>query len=54
MASQIRDSHYPFPKAYERPRPVTAEDIAVNKCASPYIGEPFGQNSVGGKWLMGE
>ena len=24
-----------------------------NKCASPYIGERFGENSVGGKWLMG-
>jgi hypothetical protein len=23
------------------------------KCASPYIGERFGENSVGGKWLMG-
>ena len=23
-----------------------------NKCASPYIGERFGQNGVGGKWLM--
>jgi hypothetical protein len=25
-----------------------------NKCASPYIGERFGENSVGGKWLMGK
>jgi hypothetical protein len=25
-----------------------------NKCASPSIGEPFGEYSVGGKWLMGE
>jgi len=24
-----------------------------NKCASPYIGERFGENGVGGKWLMG-
>src|ERR1035437_9375645 len=24
-----------------------------NKCASPYIGERFGENSVGGKWLIG-
>jgi hypothetical protein len=24
-----------------------------NKYASPYIGERFGENSVGGKWLMG-
>jgi hypothetical protein len=23
------------------------------KCPSPYIGERFGENSVGGKWLMG-
>jgi hypothetical protein len=23
-----------------------------NKCASPYIGERLGENSVGGKWLM--
>jgi hypothetical protein len=23
------------------------------KYASPYIGERFGENSVGGKWLMG-
>ena len=24
-----------------------------NKCTSPYIGERFGENSVGGKWLIG-
>ena len=24
-----------------------------NKCASPYMGERFGENGVGGKWLMG-
>ena len=24
-----------------------------NKYASSYIGEPFGENSVGGKWLIG-
>ena len=24
-----------------------------NKCASPYIGQRFDENSVGGKWLMG-
>ena len=24
-----------------------------NKCASPYIGERFDENGVGGKWLMG-
>jgi hypothetical protein len=24
-----------------------------NKCASPYIGERFGEISVGGKWLIG-
>jgi hypothetical protein len=24
-----------------------------NKCASPYIGERFCENGVGGKWLMG-
>jgi hypothetical protein len=26
---------------------------AENKCASPYIGERFGENGVGGKWLIG-
>ena len=40
-------------KVYEGTRPLTAEDIAAKKCASPYIGERFGENSVGGKWLMG-
>jgi len=30
------------------------EDIAAKKCAAPYIGERFGENSVGGKWLMGK
>ena len=29
------------------------EDIAAKKCASPYMGERFGENSVGGKWLIG-
>jgi hypothetical protein len=24
-----------------------------NKCAPSYIGERFGENSVGGKWLIG-
>ena len=34
--------------------PVTnLEAGCENKCASPYIGERFGENSVGGKWLMG-
>jgi hypothetical protein len=28
-------------------------DPYENKCASPYIGERFGENSVGGNWLMG-
>jgi hypothetical protein len=33
--------------------PVTnLEAGCENKCASPYIGEPFRENSVGGKWLM--
>src|ERR1017187_2526407 len=40
-------------KVYEGTRPLTAEDIAAKKCASPYIGQRFGENSVGGKWLMG-
>ena len=35
--------------------PVTnLEAGCENKCASPYIGERFGENSVGGKWLMGK
>ena len=29
------------------------EASCVKKCASPYIREQFGENSVGGKWLMG-
>ena len=34
--------------------PVTnLEAGCENKCGSPYIGERFGENSVGGKWLMG-
>jgi hypothetical protein len=34
--------------------PVTnLETGSDNKCASPYIGERFGENSVDGKWLMG-
>jgi hypothetical protein len=34
--------------------PVTnLEAGCENKCASPYIGERLGENSVGGKWLMG-
>jgi hypothetical protein len=34
--------------------PVTnLEAGCENKRASPYIGERFGENSVGGKWLMG-
>jgi hypothetical protein len=34
--------------------PVTNREAGCeNKCASPYIGERFGENSVGGKWLMG-
>ena len=34
--------------------PVTnLEAGCENKCASPYMGEPLGENSVGGKWLMG-
>ena len=34
--------------------PVTnLEAGCENKCASPYIGEWFGENSVGGKCLMG-
>jgi hypothetical protein len=34
--------------------PVTnLEAGCENKCASPYIGERFVENSVGGKWLMG-
>jgi hypothetical protein len=40
-------------KVYEGARPLTAEDITAKKCASPYIGEPFGENGVGGKWLIG-
>jgi hypothetical protein len=32
---------------------VTSFDAGCeNKCASPYIGERFGENSVGGKWLI--
>jgi hypothetical protein len=34
--------------------PVTnLEEGCENKYASPYIGEPFGENRVGGKWLIG-
>jgi hypothetical protein len=34
--------------------PVTSLEAGCeNKCASPYIGERFGENSVGGKWLIG-
>jgi hypothetical protein len=32
---------------------ISLEAGCENKCASPYIGEPFGENSVGGKWLIG-
>jgi len=39
-------------KVYEGTRPLTAEDIAAKKCASPHIGERFGENSVGGKCLI--
>ena len=38
--------------AEELPVP-NREAGAENKCASSYIGEPFGEISVGGKWLMG-
>jgi hypothetical protein len=39
---------------YKEELPVTnLEAGSDNKCASPYIGERFGKNSVGGKWLMG-
>ena len=35
--------------------PVTnSEARCGKKCASSYIGEQFGENRVGGKWLMGE
>jgi len=27
--------------------------LRENKCASPYIGDRFGENGVGGKSLMG-
>jgi hypothetical protein len=34
--------------------PVTSFEAGCEKkCASPYIGERFGENSVGGKWLIG-
>ena len=34
--------------------PVTnLEAGCENKCASPYIGVRFGENSVGGMWLIG-
>ena len=34
--------------------PVTSLEAGCGKkCASPYIGERFGEKSVGGKWLMG-
>jgi hypothetical protein len=34
--------------------PVTSFEAGrEKKCASPYIGERFGESSVGGKWLMG-
>src|ERR1019366_10372235 len=34
--------------------PVTSFEAGCEiKCASPYIGERLGENSVGGKWLMG-
>jgi hypothetical protein len=39
---------------YKEELPVTSVEAGCeNKCASPYIGERFGENSVGGKWLMG-
>ena len=31
---------------------LTLVAVAANKYASPYIRERFGENSVGGKWLM--
>jgi hypothetical protein len=31
----------------------STHSLHQNKCASPYIGERFGENGVGGKWLMG-
>jgi hypothetical protein len=34
--------------------PVTSYEAGCEiKCGSPYIGERFGENSVGGKWLLG-
>ena len=33
---------------------VSTHPACAKKCASSYMGERFGGNSVGGKWLMGE
>ena len=47
--TRIAFVHWPCKEALS----VTFEAGCENKCASPYIGERFGENSVGGKWLMG-
>ena len=43
----------PGPKGLRRRPSSHRRRHCCKKCASPYIGERFGENSVGGKWLMG-